>query len=59
MLDISVSNPIGCSITDQVFLQVKQALAYYIPNAFSLNKDQINDRFFVSENSNVQAIKKM
>lgn len=58
-LNVMISDETGCSTSDRVFLKVEQATAYYIPNVFSPNGDQINDRFSVSGNSKVQAISSM
>ena len=42
---VQVTDDIGCSNTDDVFIKVYKGPTYYVPNAFSPNGDGINDIF--------------
>lgn len=42
---VLVTDDIGCSNTDDVFIKVYKGPTYYLPNAFSPNGDGLNDIF--------------
>lgn len=42
---VLVTDDIGCSKTDDVFIKVYRGPTYYLPNAFSPNGDGLNDIF--------------
>ena len=46
----------GCVIADEVFITVDRNIGIYIPNAFSPNKDGINDVFSIYTNNSVSKI---
>lgn len=46
----------GCDSIEQLFLVVAQVGEVYMPNVFSPNGDQINDRFFVQTNEDIEKI---
>jgi gliding motility-associated-like protein len=42
---VLVTDDIGCSNTDDVFIKVYKGPTYYLPNAFTPNGDGVNDIF--------------
>lgn len=42
---VTVTNPAGCSVTDQVFLKDSCPPTIFIPTSFTPNDDQLNDYF--------------
>jgi gliding motility-associated-like protein len=53
---IEVLDENGCSAEDQVTITVLGPKDFAIPNIFSPNGDQINDIFYIGENSRIKSI---
>lgn len=53
---ITVADENGCSATDSLQIIVDDEVRIYIPNAFSPDKDGINDRFFVFGDESAEQI---
>ncbi len=56
---VEVTDENGCPDIDEIVLKVDQTRAVYIPNAFSPNKDGINDFFTVYNNPSIRKVNRM
>ena len=56
---VEVTDENGCPEIDEIFLKVDRTRAVYIPNAFSPNKDGVNDFFTVYNNPTIAKINRM
>lgn len=59
LYEVILTNEQGCTVQDEVFIQVDRRGGLYVPNAFSPNDDGINDRFFVNTDSSVKRITRL
>ena len=46
----------GCLASDQIIVTVVSSKEIYVPNVFSPNGDQVNDVFFIADNSRIKEI---
>ncbi len=54
---LTVTSIDNCSTSDSILVTVNKIRDVYIPNAFSPNRDGINDYFFINANKSVSNIK--
>jgi gliding motility-associated-like protein len=56
---IAVTNTSGCSDSDDVIIFVEKNIDVYVPNIFSPNGDNVNDRLIISAGPEVEEIESM
>ncbi|GLR16102.1 T9SS type B sorting domain-containing protein [Portibacter lacus] len=57
LVELTIIDEKGCTITDQVRVRVDQEPVLFKPNVFSPNDDGVNDIFYISSNPGVAQIK--
>lgn len=55
---LTVTDSNGCSNSDSVYIYVRDANAFYIPNAFTPNNDGLNDQFMI-KGDNISRVQMM
>ncbi|WP_235296984.1 T9SS type B sorting domain-containing protein [Portibacter marinus] len=57
MVELTLINENGCSVTDEIKVRIDETPVLFRPNIFSPNQDGINDVFYISANPGVLNIR--